>query len=459
MKTLFESSHREFRRVIGDATQRSVVLPVIITDQGALEQPIRYLYLRRRKSRSWQDDAVFALQLLVDFTAVNQSYYGKPQDLFTEFSNALYTGTIQGRFDPSGLYWDPRPNDAKKIIRHITRFTDWLSKVNNDCSLQLNPWREATGYEQYLNWAAHSHRKHNAFLSHLFVDRSEIHNSREVRAENFPIDSHTALKAFPEEKLGELLLNGFRRVRRDGRGIINLGNVLITILMHYGSLRLSEALSLWCDDVTIENGEVVVRIYHPEFGLAPDGKSTRAAYLQRRYGLVPRNQLVKAIDPLYLGWKRPVITDIYRKCFEVYFFPHVAAIHFVRLWREYHHIQRVKPQPGFEHPYAFTNQYGQPYSHRMFRKAHKLAVERVGLAHGKIRGTTPHGHRHAFGQRMAGAGASKLKIKTAMHHAALSSSDPYTQPSAADFRQYMADLEDRLSEKYLDAIFKNSNMR
>ncbi|MFG0533761.1 gamma-mobile-trio recombinase GmtY [Pseudomonas sp. yb_2] len=454
MAIFFEYSHREYRPVVGDSTKLRVVLPIIVTDQGVLHQLVRYLYLRQRKSHTWKDNCVFAVQLLLDYVAVNHGAFKRPKDLFTAFANALYTGTIQDHRDASGLCWEPRQNDARWIIWHITQFTEWLSKVNDDANLKLNPWREATRHEQRLNWAARSQRKDKAFLAHLFVDRGESNKSREVRFEYLPTENQTPAKAFPEEKRDELLINGFRRSRRDGRGQIDLRNVLITILMHYGSLRLSEALSLWSDDVTVEGGEVIVRIYHPEAGLAPDMKTSRAAYLQRRYGLEPRNRLVKAINPLYLGWKNPLITDPHRKCFGVTFFPTVAGEHFVRLWQDYHLMQRVKPQPGVEHPYAFTNKNGQPYTHRMFRKAHKLAIERIGLISGKMLGTTPHGHRHAYGQRFAAAGATKITIKTAMHHASISSSDVYTQPTSSDFRKSMVDLETKLSEKHFPTVFQ-----
>lgn len=449
MRIFFESSHREYRTIIGNATGLLAVLPVVITDHGLLDQFVRYIYLNRRKSRSWQDAAVLSIQLLLDFMVANQGFFEKPQALFTEFSNALFTGTVEGRRDPSGLYWQARqPVDAQKIIGHITQFTDWLAKVNEKSDLQLNPWREATRHEQRLNWAAYSHRRDNAFLSHLFREDPQTDQSREVRVLGLPTEDQTPPKTFPEEKLSLLLNDGFRRKSRDRRGPINLRNVLITWLMDYGSLRLSEALSLWSDDVTLENGEVIVRIYHPENGLAPDEKSNRAVYLQNRFGLLPRNRLVKATDPLFLGWKNPLITDKARNCFEVYFFPSEAGLMFAQLWRDYHLKQRVKPKPGTEHPYAFTNQHGQPYSHRMFRKAHELAVNRIGLAYGKILGTTPHGHRHAYGQRMEAAGASKIQIKNGMHHKSLSSSDVYTQPTSTDIRNRMTELETRLDEKH-----------
>ncbi|MCY1413557.1 site-specific tyrosine recombinase XerC [compost metagenome] len=453
MKTLFESSHREYRTIIGNATGRQAVLPVVVTEHGVLSPFVRYIYLRRRMSRSWQDAATLAIQLLLEFTEANQGFYEQPKDLFAAFSDALYTGTVESGRDPSGLYWQARqPDDASKLISHITQFSDWLSDINENPNLQLNPWREATRHEQRLNWAAYTHRRDKAFLSHLvFRDEPQTDQSRAIRSQGLPIEHLTLAKAFPEAGIDLLLTDGFRRRARDGRGPTNLRNVLITLLMHNGGLRLSEALSLWSDDVTIENGEVIVRVYHPEYGLAPDSRTNRATYLQHRFGLLPRKRLVKATDPLFLGWKDPLITDPARKCFEVYFFPHSAGEEFAQLWLDYHRKQRVKPLLNAQHPYAFTNRDGQPYSHRMFRKAHQLAVERIGLEPEKLLGTTPHGHRHAFGQRLAAAGASDLTIKTAMHHKSIESSQTYTQPTSTDLRNRMNELESRLSERHASA--------
>lgn len=453
MNTLLESSHREYRTIIGNAAGRQAVLPVVVTEHGVLSQFARYIYLKQRRSRAWQDTATFAIQLLLEFSEANQRFYEEPRALFAAFSDALYTGTIEGGCDPSGLYWQTRqPDDASKLINHITQFSDWLSAFNEDAGLQLNPWREATRHEQRLNWAAYTHRRDNAFLSHLlFQGKPQTNQSRAIRSKGLPTEHLTPAKAFPEAKLDLLLTDGFRRRARDGRGPIDLRNVLISLLMHYGGLRLSEALSLWNDDVTIENGEVIVRVYHPEYGLAPDSKTNRAAYLQNRFGLLPRNRLVKATDPLFLGWKDPLITDPARKCFEVYFFPHSAGEEFAQTWIDYHRKQRVKPLLNAQHPYAFTNRDGQPYSHRMFRKAHRLAVERIGLDCEKLLGTTPHGHRHAYGQRMAAADASPLTIKNAMHHKSIESSQTYTQPTSIDLRNRMMELESRLSERHANA--------
>lgn len=448
MKTVLEFTHREYRTVIVDASSQQSILPIIVTDQGILDQFVLYIHLYRRKSRSWQDAATFSMRLLLEFAAVNHRYYENPKNLFKAFADALFIGTIRGNFDPSELWWYPRSRDeSNSIISHVTQFTDWLSIINEERKLQLNPWREATQHEQRLNWAAYEHRRHNAFLSHLWRKNKSADKSRGVRVQPLASDRSTPPKAFPDSKFEALVSDGFRTRNYHARYPTNLRNVLITHLMHFGGLRLSEALSLWSGDVEIEEGEVIVRVYHPEYGMAPDG-SRRSTNLEKNYGLQTRNSLVKAADTLFLGWKNGLITDTKRICFEVFFFPYETAIEFAEMWRDYHLTRRAKPLPNENHPYAFTNRNGQPYSHRMFRKAHRLAVERVGLIYDKIHGTTPHGHRHAYGQRLASAGATPLQIKTALHHASIASSEVYTQPTPMDVRNGLRELGNNLRVRY-----------
>ncbi len=451
MSTTFRYSHREFRRFIADASGTQSILPVIVTEHGVLDQFARYMYLNRTMSRSWQESATFAVQLLLEYMEANHGVYDTPRALFTAFSDALYAGTVSNSCDPSGLWWQPRqPDDATRLIGHITRLSDWLVAVNEDTKLQLNPWRQATRHEERLNWAAHSHRRDNAFLSHLWRSDPQTNQSRAVRSRAMPVERQTPTKEFPEKHFELLVCEGFRRRSRDSLGPIDLRNVLITYLMHYGGLRLSEALSLWCGDVSLEAGEVIVRVHHPEYGLAPDKKNNRASYLSGQYGLKPRNRLVKAADSLFLGWKNPLITDPYRHCFEVFFYPKATGLVFADLWRDYHLKQRVRPKVGEAHPYAFTNKHGQPYSHRMFRKSHKLAVERIGLMSEKMEGTTPHGHRHAYGQRLARDGAAPLLIRNAMHHTSITSSQTYTEPTTTKMRQELCELEERLRLQHAD---------
>ncbi|WP_448119560.1 gamma-mobile-trio recombinase GmtY [Pseudomonas serbica] len=458
MKTILEASHREYRTFIAGTPGLQPVLPIILTEHGVLDQFARYIHLNRRKSRSWQDSATFAVQLLLEYMEANQSTSRTPQALFSEFSTALFTGTIERFNDPSGLWWQPRqPEDANKLIGHLTHFSDWLSSFNEKSNLQLNPWKEATRHEQRLNWAAYSHSRDNSFLSHLWQGDPTGY-SRSDRTSTPPINRQSPTKAFPEEKFGLLIEEGFRRYTRDTLRSTDLRNSLISYLMHFGGLRLSEALSLWSDDVSIEDGEVIVRVFHPQYGRGNNGKK-RSDILQQRYGLQPRNTLVKATDPLFLGWKNCLLTDPHRRCFEVYFHPHNTGLVFAALWRDYHLKQRVKPTAGENHPYAFTNKNGQPYSHRMFRKAHKLAIERIGLEYAKLHGTTPHGHRHAYGQRLAENGADPLLIKNAMHHASITSSQIYTEPTAMQIRRGLCDVELRLRGQDIDDTTLDASKR
>ncbi|WP_161797793.1 gamma-mobile-trio recombinase GmtY [Pseudomonas syringae group genomosp. 3] len=345
------------------------------------------------------------------------------------------------------LWWTPkRPPYAQKIINHITHFCDWISETGGDAELHLNPWKEASRHEQKLNWAAYAHRKQKAFLSHLWNVDPNLNTTRTSRAKWLPLSNLDPAKSFPESRIHALFQNGFRRIRNDSPHNNELRNVLIVYLMHYGGLRLSEALGLWSEDVTFENGEVIVRIFHPQYGRS-EPKKSRVELLNIKYGLEPRNTLIKATDPLFLGWKNSLITDASRYCFEVFFYPTEMAAIFANLWRDYHMLQRVKPDSTRCHPYAFTNKNGQPYSHRMFRKSHRLAVERLGLNCDKELGTTPHGHRHAYGQRLAKAGASPIILKHAMHHSSLESSKTYTEPTAMNMRQSLEDLESRLMQQ------------
>lgn len=291
MAVIFEKSHREFRVFIADASGVQHILPVIVTEHGVLDQFARYIHLNRRKSRSWQDSATFAVQLLLEYIDANKGFYDDARELFSTFADALHSGTVSKGVDPSGLWWKPRqPRDSSIVIHHITRFSGWLARLNGDTELQLNPWQQASRHEERLNWAAHVHRRDNAFLSHLWRTKPHANLSRSVRPKSVPVQTHTPTKSFPEDRFDLLISEGFRRRARDNSGPNDLRNILICYLMHYGGLRLSEALSLWTTDVSIEAGELAVRVYHPQYGLAPSGKTNRATYLERQFGLLPRNR-------------------------------------------------------------------------------------------------------------------------------------------------------------------------
>ena len=63
-------------------------------------------------------------------------------------------------------------------------------------------------------------------------------------------------------------------------------------------------------------------------------------------------------------------------------------------------IQRVNPPEEDMHPFAFTNAQGAPYSMSAFRERHEIALHKVGMTMSKELGSSPHGLRHSYGQRV-----------------------------------------------------------
>ena len=78
-------------------------------------------------------------------------------------------------------------------------------------------------------------------------------------------------KSFPPGRIDDLLWNGLTRYGFETSDVVyerlDLKNVLITMLMHYGGLRLSECFHLWVEDVVPwEDGTALVKIFHPDKG-------------------------------------------------------------------------------------------------------------------------------------------------------------------------------------------------
>jgi integrase len=112
---------------------------------------------------------------------------------------------------------------------------------------------------------------------------------------------------------------------------------------------------------------------------------------------------------------------------------------FLQIWHRY--LEQVAYMER-DHPFAFINLSREPigamYTLTQYNKAHTAACERIGLTVSKALGTTPHGHRHAYGRRLRNAGVDKAFIRRFMHHASLESQEVYTQPNT---REVMAALE------------------
>ncbi len=430
-------------KVVRDNTGIHEEIPVILTEFGPLQPLIQYILKHRHVlSESNTDKLVQAVGLLIDYTEANHQAFDNSKDLFGTFVQRLYSGTVGvDGSDPSGLYWDARtPAVVRVLVNHISKFSDWLAQEQG--TKQLNPWRQATRAEEQLAWAAWHHQSSRAFLSHIMsVDTAmlKVSQARTVLLKKTPVIDHEPVKFFPADRMQDLLFRGFivpgkqKSPRIEER--LNLRDILITMLLHYGGLRMSEPFHLFVHDVTHDEtcpNSALVRVFHPSLGQAPadllDAKGKpvtcdRATYLRDKYGLPPRTEY-KSTHTLHAGWKGNAL-DSKQHFMHVHWVPRWAGELFWKLW-VFYMAQRARLNP--DHPYAFVTREGKPYSIDAFEDAHAKAVKRIGLVPAKALGTTPHGHRHAYGQRLFDLRLDAIFLKKALHHKSLESQTVYTEP-------------------------------
>lgn len=443
-------------RYRSDATGREVLLPAIFTESGLVLSHLRYLSSHLGRSQTWRSKSIAALIRLIKYINANIDYYSSATELLRGFKGVLTGGSFSQTTleDPSGLYWRSlSAENASSTLWYITHYTDWLSLQPDYSSVRINGFRKATSTEVRLNWCAYYNKKGYVFLDYLDSRddvREAVGQVRNVRADDIPVGLVDSVVRFPEDKIDVLLKIGF--VRRDNRGVVlcdekspDYKSQALTILMHYGGIRRSEALHIYLQDVIVDRvrREAIVRVYHPSLGKAPDrAYSSRSEYLAVRYRLKPRSQYL-VTERLHLGWKTPLLTNSREKYFSVSFFPPEKAAEFLSVFTNYLKYQRVSPPEYADHPYAFTNCNGAPETAKNFSRLHKAAVERIGLKHCKHLGTTEHGHRHAYGYRLSEYGFTPLEIKVAMHHKSISSQQVYTQKTDQDVRLEMRSSYER----------------
>lgn len=440
-----------------DNSAKSIDLPSILIEHegevNILTQLHEYQLIYRNKSRSWHNKLIQSVGLMLDYMEANQNQYGSAKEFFETFVEAVYSGTINEEgLDPSGLYWIPRRvESANMLLSALNGFSDWLNKEYG--TAQLNPWREATSYEQRLNWMAQINKSQHSFLGHIDDIHEMAETAKQVRNvinHRKPYSARNGIKAFPEEQVNNLLFEGFKITRKNRELELieryNWRDIAVTILMHGGGLRHSEVFHLWVHDVYPDPEDpnlAVVRVYHPIEGKAPkdfknptNGKyiTNRAAYLLLKYGLLPRNQYA-GNDKRFAGWKEPRLDNDEDKYMNVYWMSKEWGYLFMYVWKMYM-AQRLRERIPDVHPFAFVNHHyeykGEMMPLRTQRESHKKAVEKIGLVVSKNNGTTEHGHRHAYGQRLKDAGIETRIIQVALHHKSIESQNVYTEPTVSD---------------------------
>ena len=224
-----------------------------------------------------------------------------------------------------------------------------------------------------------------------------------------------------------------------------LRNQLIVLLMHYGGLRVSEAISVWKIDIykdPIYNEQVIVKICHPEEGPAPlgwnnsNGTNNRKSFLNSQYNLTPRNS---KNGYNYVGFKSSRVREI-----RVFWAPTQAAKLFWYKWCEYKwYIKDFN-----SHPYAFCNfngkNKGKPLEIENFRDAYRNALEKIGLKPNKKAGLSPHAHRHSYGQRLVSLKVPPIMRSKCLHHSSLDSQLVYIDPSDSQTYEYLNNVSEDL---------------
>lgn len=436
-------------------------IPVIITETGPLQPLLDFLMEKAHvRSFSWMQKMTQAVGLLLDYMAANHECFDDPKALFQSFVQRLYSGTIgEDGLDPSGLFWLPKSAAiVRQLANQLSNLSDWMAQRQG--TTKINPWREATCYEEMLNWAAY-HQKHGrSFLGHTW-DRKRASEAAK-RAKNIILKrnskvDHDGVKYFPDDRIMDLLFKGFivpgKQKSRRLEERLNLRDIIITILMHFGGVRVSEPFHLYVHDVQpdpLHPERAMVRIYHPSEGLAPDDwydasgkliKCNREAYLRGKYGMRPRNQYFPT-DQFHAGWKGNLL-DSRMHFIHIHWFPTWSGGMFLKLWNIFL-IQRALKD--CDHPFAFVTKEGNPYSPDSFVRAHARAIERIGLMPTKMLGTSPHGHRHAYGQRMTDAEIDPFIRKKALHHNSLESQLVYTEPQTNKVTQILNNATKALND-------------
>jgi len=436
--------------IVTDNTGKKLNLPIVMGPGGAVFHPmVKYQKLFNNMSTSWHKSLCLGVRLLLEYAAANAGSFTTPRDLFESFAVKLQTGTVYDGHDPSGLYWAPRTStQCNSLLYSLTELSKWMSdKYNLE---QINPLRDATRSEQVIAAMAWGYRNKMSFLGHTESKAKAMELLRKTpwvpkyRAEKVLGE---VKPRFPEDRFMDLIFKGFV----DSAGQLDLRCVLITLLMHGASLRVSECFHLFPQDVLVDPHDAtkaLVRIGHPELGEVEwkgannkTVRGSRAEYLMMR-GLEPRNTMMGRRKA---GWKNPTMEG--KWYLQAHWTDPAYGQLFVRVWRLYlEQLTRIERT----HPWAFVNlskKYkGDPFTIAEFSKAHAKACRRIGLIPNKSSGTTPHGHRHACLYRLAEANVDPIIIKRVAHHHSFESQQVYTSPDLAATNKGLSEGYARLEE-------------
>lgn len=443
------------RRVISDSTGSYTEIPVILTSTGLFLPLVDYCLAHSHdRSPAWMSKVNRSVRLFLSYLLVNpnekDSYL-----LFQNFAQRLYTGSFDREtgLDPSWLCWRPMSSsEAGKVIIHLTDFFDWLNEKRHS-SAKVNPRFVGTAYDRMIDEAAYQFRRDRALFGHTWGPSLTHSKGHFLRSRRDPKVEEPEPPAFPDDRFIQLLHEGFVVAGRP-----SYRDILITLLCHGAGFRYSEPFHLYLSDVRedpIYKGRALVEIHHPSDGEAPSDKrwldergrqktGNRRAYLAELYGLAPRNLLLNSKAAGYKGGTHD--GKWFKRAY--WFIPEFGDL-FLTLW--YRYLEQVA---RLERPHPFTwinldqEPRGEMYCLSQYAKKHAQACQRIGLVVGKELGTTPHGHRHAYGRRLVGGMMTPEEIRRCMHHASLESQQVYTTPTSRQIIEALKEGAERLRQRY-----------
>jgi hypothetical protein len=452
-------------RVFTDESGIYYEVPVLLTAQGPVDVLLDYLIEHwDARSPDWMVKVTASVRLFLAYLDVHATYPDE-QAIFQNFRQRLLTGTVTAATgeDPSGLWWSARgQKNSTRIIRHLTDFFEWWASKGAGKHNPAETWR-GSQYDRRLAEAAYKYRRNKAFLGHTwstFEETSRKPGDRATRGKGHspPNVEREAAPSFAEDRILDLVLKGFKVGRR-----YNYRDMLITLLLNGAGFRVSEPFHLYLWDVMedpAKAGQALVLINHPAWGnappdpnwLEPSGRQRqgcRTEYLAERFGLSPRDW---GLSTSAAGWKGGMhesqLGGYYKQAY--WFVPEFGEL-FWNIWNCYvEQILAIDPSRR-NHPFAFMNTMREPvgelYKMGKFEDSHAAAVRRIGLEPAKHLGTSIHGHRHAYGQRLRKAGVPEEMIRRFMHHSSLESQEVYTAADRAECLEHIGRAVARLNDK------------
>jgi integrase len=352
----------------------------------------------------------------------------------------------------ASLGWLPvKLSTALSDLRHVTHFSSFCA--TNFGHMEANPsevllLEQLSGPELHIWMARAEARKNWDLLFHAFGATEE--GRGRIRRPTFNPERGTVVRArsaeyFPPQHVLQFIA---------GAGSIR--DRLCWLLMFFGSLRISELMHIFVRDISQnpDDGTARVVVAHPRDGsfdwVSRDGvrrQGNRAAFLQERYNLIPRN-LLPSRHPLRAGWKGMASDEPKRRESLVYWTdPNMGRL-FWKLHREYMHSVRTHVADG--HPYYFVAQrgaeFGEPLKLSNLSKQFYRCAERMGL---DLRddGIHPHGARHFYGYFSASwLKLPKERVQKMMHHAQLSSTEVYYALDSSVMRAELAKAHAQMAQ-------------